>query len=961
MRLTDTGLVDGEPAKKKRKRKQETDPWKENVMSFRLDPPTVNSPRLGLSTAPVLETPVRQPLSPRAVNGNASSAFGTSAFGSFIAPGNYEQLPQPPPQSQYEIEAAHTLLGLGNTAGYTPNAFESPQSTSRPLDVDMTCAPTLERPRPAEHHSATHVQPKRAYRRGYKAKAVEEALDRLRQDKISPLEMLLMVLNPENMAFEAHRTKFFDSRNQTKILSLFEYVRTNKHTKELFESWLKPIALGYVCEWVDDEMEAAKPEMRMYTNQIDVEYAQNWDLFEIMEPVSRLTPVWTRILTCATSPKAAGANRVEDDEMGDEDDSNRHRPIARHLISSQVHYTRSRHSAKVAMALGISAWTMGCSKETTGMLHRAGLSLGYTTIESIIETLGDRSVESASEAADGPHAFCYDNVQTSSSVFVEQTLDTKAKVKSGTLCVIYPLPNADPKHLQLDSLLERQRNAHPLELHDLRPSPESRRAFIHQTNIHILRVLSTYIPGFARYEKEEVLQHQPRKPCPTGVKTDYYPLRLSTIEEASVKGNRLVHEDAYITQLQKDPKELSKHAVPSCNDQLTNARIRSLQLLRKLDIDAFERRSFLVPELAPFHTSLNATWVLKTAHYGSIKDEDSLSFFFNLLGKRRLAGNKPDYHTLQAACNQILDGILLAAWETECGDLYAFSKTEPAPEKLLEIANTIRQKYATPTFDFPAANTRQQAPPADDSNVDDPVHENTIRLTRDLLLLREFDKAVKDGDVGRMEDTLTDLALLFRGAGSVNYANELLHFIHNVKAVWSPEFADIMRYMLVVNTTGLEGRFIGTDKNIEYLIRYVKKVFSSKGVLGHWERGGKISAAIKNLMALKRCSTRSLKVNYQGSTHTQVDTRAVVFKMAANTKQAELLKKVPGRKGKLRPDLCVLGRRKMETSGVTNFNKKLEAMRDGVPFVAEEDEIEGPDFSETPLDHQSIEELMDAL
>jgi hypothetical protein len=33
------------------------------------------------------------------------------------------------------------------------------------------------------------------------------------------------------------------------------------------------------------------------------------------------------------------------------------------------------------------------------------------------------------------------------------------------------------------------------------------------------------------------------------------------------------------------------------------------------------------------------------------------------------------------------------------------------------------------------------------------------------------------------------LAMMFRGAGGNNYCTEILHFILNLKHVWTPEFA----------------------------------------------------------------------------------------------------------------------------------------------------------------------------
>lgn len=52
----------------------------------------------------------------------------------------------------------------------------------------------------------------------------------------------------------------------------------------------------------------------------------------------------------------------------------------------------------------------------------------------------------------------------------------------------------------------------------------------------------------------------------------------------------------------------------------------------------------------------------------------------------------------------------------------------------------------------------------------------------------ELFQAVSDGDFGRVEDILPDLACIFRGAGSNKYSTEILYLLFNLKEVWTPEF-----------------------------------------------------------------------------------------------------------------------------------------------------------------------------
>ncbi|KAG2349494.1 hypothetical protein BDR05DRAFT_853803, partial [Suillus weaverae] len=71
----------------------------------------------------------------------------------------------------------------------------------------------------------------------------------------------------------------------------------------------------------------------------------------------------------------------------------------------------------------------------------------------------------------------------------------------------------------------------------------------------------------------------------------------------------------------------------------------------------------------------------------------------------------------------------------------------------------------------------------------DTAHHNLQLLTCDLLYILELTSAISHGDWGRIEDILRNLAMIFHRARSNNYCSEILHFLFNLKKVWTPEFA----------------------------------------------------------------------------------------------------------------------------------------------------------------------------
>jgi hypothetical protein len=227
-------------------------------------------------------------------------------------------------------------------------------------------------------------------------------------------------------------------------------------------------------------------------------------------------------------------------------------------------------------------------------------------------------------------------------------------------------------------------------------------------------------------------------------------------------------------------EQLSNLAILSINDQATQSRIRGAKALCAKDVNPFTRAQCFQLAIGLFHLCLNLVWALLHVHRGHINSQGSLSHWFAVLEKTRLGAQHPDYHSLLSALMQILDGLILNAWRVQCGfpSLAQFVKSNPKPEDLLSIAEKILMEHATP-IPLPAEKTKAGPDPTKDK-----IHQNTRLMIHDFFYVAEVTHAISQGDWGRVEDILPNLAMIFRGAGSKNYCTEILHFIHNLKYVW---------------------------------------------------------------------------------------------------------------------------------------------------------------------------------
>jgi hypothetical protein len=135
--------------------------------------------------------------------------------------------------------------------------------------------------------------------------------------------------------------------------------------------------------------------------------------------------------------------------------------------------------------------------------------------------------------------------------------------------------------------------------------------------------------------------------------------------------------------------------------------------------------------------------------------------------------------------------------------------------------------------------------------------------------------------------------------------------------------------------------------------------FVAKGLRSSWDRLGDISGAVIQLQNIKKQVTKALGASYQGKNHTTPDTSMLVRKVANDVREHSLGEYQHGRKGnekqRLVPNLIEVGEKKLLSSSLETFNKKLACMKAGnldeVAGITEEDEIPriqmSVDFDET--------------
>ncbi|KAJ7597962.1 hypothetical protein C8J56DRAFT_852255 [Mycena floridula] len=590
--------------------------------------------------------------------------------------------------------------------------------------------------------------------RSSKAEQMRTILAAFASVRMSPLAFLTAILKSRGPAFERSRNQFYRDRSDHLFNELIDEIWSTRKGKERLEGWMQEEtrALDLVCKEISRGMESSKQKLLMSSSQVNLAYLSSWSVNESIQHAT-LPVYWLRILDSATRSELRDRKDITTVISCD--------PYlyGQNLVSAQVLHIRSQAANQIQHGLGVFAWATGASRQLIEVLGSCQLTTGYTTIGEVIKKLGEECLEAARVVVETkPHGFSYDNYNASHSQHVEQRPGAPSKVQSGTFPFIYELYNARMEDMLLEPMAQRFKQATPLTFDDISPLTEQSESFQWQCTVHVIRVLTTYHESFSTYATHPLLQYKDRRRLPKHHQTKYYPMRITTIEEASTNGNLQVHDDAYLV-----------HCL----------------IMRRGDLDPWTRREIFQLGIGLFHLVMNLIWLIHKKYAGSIQQAGTLTYFFALLDKVRLGKEKPDYHTLLATLDQILDGLLLHGWILHCGksSLDNFARTKPSAESLIDVAKIILTKCATP-LPSPPPSVAQPA-------TADILNQNIRLITRELLYVRELVRAIHDGDFGRVEDIFPDLARIFRGGGSHNYSNEILHYLYNVKKVWTPAFASV--------------------------------------------------------------------------------------------------------------------------------------------------------------------------
>ena len=445
-----------------------------------------------------------------------------------------------------------------------------------------------------------------------------------------------------------------------------------------------------------------------------------------------------------------------------------------------------------------------------------------------------------------PWTLSYDNINIPFRVF-SQRLDNQGEFGNGTAATVYIKRDAKPLPLSTNRSLQETRAAgmrNPLMALDifdlaLGSTPHISSNIKYQVLRFLLINPDFDLPSYSFSKSHLLHPPNPRHPLPTGPKhvTLQYLLGTVNIPEASYDDNsRLIKE--WLRQLRVEGAEMQQkigleRVIAWAGDQLTIDRLRNLFKFRAEDLNSYDRLDWLVLVNGWLHIMMILGNTIHKQYLGTSRGR-GISQAIDLLNKKGLGNAQikgPFHHDLEELLYEMAEAHMREAWLV-IGNVDSLAQLrDKTPNELVSLAEDIVGKRAS-TDALIILEGRQE-------NQKDDVLRQTIMFCQDVLHYITLDQAIRNGDVGLMEDFLPYLLYRFIGSGSSNYATEVVEMLQAFHREWPPEvkyvnFSCLFQSLTIstrqfvldhcwlVNHTGKPGDFLPIDKAQEHNIKDIK-------------------------------------------------------------------------------------------------------------------------------------------
>ncbi|KAF9117405.1 hypothetical protein BGW39_002215 [Mortierella sp. 14UC] len=295
--------------------------------------------------------------------------------------------------------------------------------------------------------------------------------------------------------------------------------------------------------------------------------------------------------------------------------------------------------------------------------------------------------------------------------------------------------------------------------------------------------------------------------------TEAYELAAMDIDQSSAAGNMLVLEEMR-RAIDMDKVDFKDLKMILAGDHLTISRVYTLQKRKNEDINAFDRLKWAIPVLQLFHLMMLLCTSILHNHFGSEPRPGTLRYFKILLERKGLDDDKPSHHLADEFLRTVFTAMVRRMWETAPKSNSCEEESSYDDDFIKDFDNLASNNFTNSDRLFEAYST---------------TNANAILFLRDMAVYIEFCDAIKEGDVGRLEEILKRITIMIQAGNHHNYAPELLRLRYNIQHKWSETRKYAVFSSLLMNTKGLPHRWIPSDMYQEFNNLLTKKTHATVG------------------------------------------------------------------------------------------------------------------------------------
>lgn len=542
----------------------------------------------------------------------------------------------------------------------------------------------------------------------------------------------------------------------------------------------------------------------------------------------------------------------------------------RGTITAMLFFMSSQKVNTFQTAMGLFLHGSGCPKKVVQILAGLGLSVSYTQVQKALRSLTKDAQKQINEAATMYDWYVvYDNINITNKHH-HQRIDRRDVMENGTAATLIAIASNDNNSHRTKPVIFRPE--------DSLPKPSAKLFLPSTDDVKMVRLVNqTHVSAAI---KQLLPEDSPDAAVPIVSidrlevkKTLLFPLQTMKLDESTISGNLAVVERLMRYGIKLPPSwfEDPKDTIIA-GDQMTVSRLLTVKVHRLIEPKVFDRFEWIHPTLQLFHLSMNLCGTIFKTHYGSPQVPGSIAAISVLLGRKRLAKDKPEFKDA--------DELLRIIFTAKVQQIHKFLQQTTASEEFSEqctvdiITKSFSGKPSPLLLGLPSsiANT------------------NALLFLRDVAVHIELMEAIKVGDIGRIKHLFPILTLMMHGGGNTNYALELLRLLYGIRHLWTEEWTSKVLSSMLVNPNGVDGGWMPTDmlqENHNYLL---KCIFAAKGSNMSWEYlRDAISANIRTLQALTNIFMRVVGVHSNSTKHKKASIDADVKKIQEHLQAGNVL------------------------------------------------------------------------